>query len=189
VTRVSVVRHALVGVTCALALAGCAGGQGADARSGPQAQSGSHPSIRGDQNVAGTRATQPPPASAEQVLAGFARVYINWTAADVSSRMGWLARASTGQARSEMELAAAETQGDSTLKQAGIANLGTVEAIAPLRGRPDEFVVVTREATTATSSNAYQGLAPAWHLTVATVSLLRMSGVQRWIVSGWQPEN
>jgi hypothetical protein len=45
---------------------------------------------------------------------------------------------------------------------------------------------VTREQTTATASTAYQGLRPAWHLTLATVAEVAAG---RWVVSSWQPES
>jgi hypothetical protein len=48
------------------------------------------------------------------------------------------------------------------------------------------YVVVTRELTVATATTAYQGLQPAWHVTVATVTQLASGG---WAVSGWQPES
>jgi hypothetical protein len=99
--------------------------------------------------------------------------------------MRQLAAGSLGQARSAMQLAAAQTANDYELQRGGIANHGTVEAVAPLRGSGDRYVVVTRETTTAASS-AYQGLRPAWHVAVATVSAL---GPGRWVVSGWQPES
>ena len=66
-----------------------------------------------------------------------------------------------------------------------MANAGTIQAIAPAPGRPDGFVVVTLERTRATRSAAYQGLAPSWHVALATVT--RRGG--GWVVSGWQPEN
>lgn len=97
-----------------------------------------------------------------------------------------LAQRSVGQARTAIELAAGETAGDYELQRGGIANTGQVEAIAPLRGHPDQYVVITRELTTATATNAYQGLAPAWHVTVATV---REEAPDAWVISGWQPEN
>jgi hypothetical protein len=123
------------------------------------------------------------------VLVAFAEAYINWNAADVSAQMARLARASVGQARSELALAAAQTRGDTTLSQGGIANRGTVEAVAPLLGRSGRYVVVTRESTIATETDAYQGLAPAWHLTLATVTAIDSGGGRRWAVSGWQPES
>ena len=58
---------------------------------------------------------------------------------------------------------------DYELQRGGIANSGTVEAVAPLPGRRDQYVVVTRERTTATDTTAYQGLRPAWHVALATV--------------------
>jgi hypothetical protein len=116
----------------------------------------------------------------------FAEVYINWNASTVARRMLALAAGSVGQARSVVALAASETAGDYELKRGGIANSGTVEAVAPLLGRANEYVVVTRERTTATNSSAYEGLAPAWHVTLATVRQVAR-GV--WAVSGWQPES
>jgi hypothetical protein len=123
--------------------------------------------------------------SAAAAITAFATAYINWTAQTVSDDMRALAAASVGQARAAAQLAAAQTAGDYELQRGGIANTGVVEAIAPLRGHRDQYVVVTRESTTATATTAYQGLRPAWHLAIATVSLLS-SG--RWVVSGWQPE-
>lgn len=119
----------------------------------------------------------------------FARLYINWTAQDVSGRMIRLARSSIGQARSEMTLAAAETRGDGTLQQGGIANRGWVQSVAPRAGHRFQFVVVTLETTVSTVTTAYQGLAPAWHVTLATVSRMGAGTGRRWVVSGWQPES
>jgi hypothetical protein len=122
------------------------------------------------------------PVQAVQV---FAATYINWTASTVSARLQALAEVSVGQARSAMSLAAAETAKDYELRRSGVANTGTVEAIAPLRSGSDQYVVVTRESTTATNSSAYRGLAPAWHVTLATVT--RVTG-GLWVLSDWQPE-
>jgi hypothetical protein len=116
----------------------------------------------------------------------FAREYINWRARTVTAQMRALAAQSVGQARSEMELAAAHTAGDYELRRGGVANSGTVEAIAPLPGHRLEYVVVTLERTTATATTAYEGLRPAWHLALAIVARL---GDGRWAVSGWQPES
>jgi hypothetical protein len=124
--------------------------------------------------------------SQAQAVADFAAVYINWTAANVARQLRELARASIGQARTEMSLAAAQTRVDSTLRKGGIANSGSVEGVAPLRSTGDRWVVVTLEATEASADTSYAGLAPAWHVTVATVARLA-SG--RWVVSGWQPES
>jgi hypothetical protein len=119
------------------------------------------------------------------IIHAFATAYINWNAGNVSGRMRALAAASIGQARSAMQLAAANTSRDYELHRGGIANSGTVEAIAPLQGGQDRYVVVTQEQTTATNTSAYQGLRSAWHLTIATVQQMRPGA---WVVSGWQPE-
>jgi hypothetical protein len=123
------------------------------------------------------------PVQAVQV---FTQVYINWTAATVATHLRLLAEASIGQARSAMTLAAAQAGRDSDLQRGGIANAGTVEAIAPVTGEHDVYAVVTRERTTATNTTAYRGLAPAWHVTLATVT--RVDG-HLWTLSGWQPES
>jgi hypothetical protein len=133
--------------------------------------------------------TAPGQPTALQAVTAFARLYINWDAQDVSGRMARLARESIGQARSEMVLAAAEARADTTIQQGGIANRGVVEAVAPLKRRSGQYVVVTREATTASVTTAYRGLAPAWHVTLATVTDVGTEGRRRWVVSGWQPES
>ena len=127
-----------------------------------------------------------PAATAVLAIRAFADSYINWTAATVSNQMRTLATESIGQARSATALAAAQTAQDYELQRGGIANRGTVEAIAPLLGHRYVFVVVTRELTTATATNAYQGLRPAWHLALATVTQLSPG---HWVLSAWQPEN
>jgi hypothetical protein len=119
-------------------------------------------------------------------IEAFAGTYINWDAQNVAVRLRALAAQSVGQARSAMALAAAGAANDYELRQGGIANAGTVQAIAPLRNSADRFVVVTLERTTATNTTAYAGLRPAWHLAIATV--VRLSGGQ-WALSAWQPEN
>jgi 16S rRNA C1402 (ribose-2'-O) methylase RsmI len=85
-----------------------------------------------------------------------------------------------------MQLAAAQTRSDYELQRGGVANHGTVEAVAPLLGASDRYVVVTRELTTATATTAYQGLRPAWHIAIATVARQPRG---EWVVSGWQPES
>jgi len=114
----------------------------------------------------------------------FAAAYINWNAGSVAQVMASLAARSIGQARSAMALAAAQTAGDDELRNGGVANQGTVEAVAPRPGHPGQYVVVTLERTTASASSAYQGLAAAWHVALATVSEV---GPRQWVVSGWQP--
>lgn len=131
------------------------------------------------QSVSGRGAATP-----EQAVRRFARAYINWTADSVGRDMSRLAAASIGQARSALQLAAAQTAGDYELKHGGIANSGTVEAVAPLPTGRNQYLVVTRESTTAAADAAYQGLRPAWHVAIATVARLQGG----WVLSGWQPE-
>jgi hypothetical protein len=127
-----------------------------------------------------------PVSSPVRAIRAFATAYVNWTAHTVAANMRALAARSVGQARSAMSLAAAETAGDYELRRGGIANHGTVEAVAPLPRRPHEYVVVTLESTTATNTTAYQGLRPAWHVALATVTEQQSD---EWVVSGWEPEN
>ena len=127
----------------------------------------------------------PPANSAQVALKRFASVYINWNAADVKRRLLELAADSVGQARTAMQLEAAQTGADPELRQAGIVNRGRVEAVSSLAGSRRRYVVITLESTSATDSAAYEGLTAAWHLTVATVTR-RGRG---WLISGWQPES
>jgi hypothetical protein len=179
-------RRALT-LLCALACAGCGGHTAKPAAHRPASP------------VAAANATHeypsppPPPQiathaapSATLAIRVFVTAYINWNAQTVSGDMRALAERSVGQARAAMTLAAAETADDYELKRGGIANSGKVEAVAPLSGHRDEFVVVTRESTTASNTTTYQGLQPAWHLALATVEQMP---VGRWVLSGWQPEN
>ena len=125
-------------------------------------------------------------ASATAAVRAFATGYINWTADTIAADMRGLAARSIGQARSLLQLAAAQTASDYELQRGGIANSGTVEAVCALPGARDQYVVVTRESTTATNTTAYQGLRPAWHVALARVAELSR-GV--WVVSGWQPQS
>ncbi len=125
-------------------------------------------------------------STAVAAVRAFAGAYINWTAATVSDDMRTLAGQSVGQARSAMELAAAQTAQDYELQQSGVANQGTIAAIAPRAGHAGQYVVVTVEQTTASATDAYAGLAAAWHVALATVTQIAPG---RWAVSGWQPEN
>jgi hypothetical protein len=176
---------------CALAVAGCGAGHGertpAASRPSPAAQA-----------LARAQATHeypsPPPRqtatggapSAVQAIRRFAAAYISWSAQTVSGDLRALAGASVGQARAAMALAAAETAGDYELMRGGISNHGTVEVVARLPDHPHQYVVVTLESTSATNTTAYQGLKPAWHVALATVTELPGG---RWALSGWQPEN
>ncbi len=121
-----------------------------------------------------------------QAVEVFAGAYVNWSARTVSAQLRALAEVSVGQARSAMELAAGEAARDYELQRAGIANSGVVEAVAPLRGSPGHYAIVTLERTTAADSAAYRGLRPAWHVTLAAVT--RVAG-GLWVLSSWQPES
>jgi type IV pilus biogenesis protein CpaD/CtpE len=125
-------------------------------------------------------------ASPTQAIEAFATTYINWSARTLVARLRTLAARSIGQARSAMTLAASQSAGDYELQRGGVENRGTVEAVAPVIGQRDQYVVATREQTSATDTAAYQGLAPAWHLTLVTVSEVAAG---QWVVSGWQPES
>jgi hypothetical protein len=124
-------------------------------------------------------------ATPTAAVTSFASQYINWQADTVVARMRSLAAQTVGQARAAMQLAAAQTAQDYELQRGGVVNSGTVEAIAPLAGRPRQYVVVTRERTTATATTAYAGLRPAWHVSIATVVQLAAG---QWVISRWQPE-
>jgi hypothetical protein len=177
-------RGALLAATSGL-LGGCLGVHPAGHRAAPTAvavaqRTHEYPSPPRPARRAGSGS--PTPAAA---VRSFAFAYINWTAQSVSGDMRELATRSVGQARSAMQLAAAQTAADYELQRGGIANSGEVEAVAPLPDRRGQYVVVTRELTTATATTAYQGLAPAWHVTIATV-VEQAPG--EWVLSGWQPQ-
>jgi hypothetical protein len=176
----------------ALALAGCAPITLSPAPASPP------PLVRRAGPVAVAQATHEYPAPAvRQTASGgagdpvntvvaFATAYINWTSGTIAADMRTLAQHSIGQARSVAQLAATQSAGDYELARAGVANQGSVQAIGPVAGHADEYAVVTLERTTATASTAYEGLAAAWHVAVATVTQVSPG---RWVVSGWQPEN
>jgi hypothetical protein len=124
-------------------------------------------------------------SSAVEAVRSFANAYINWTADTVAADMRGLAARSIGQARSALELAAAQTASDYELQQGGISNRGQVEAVAPLPSTRDQYIVVTRESTAATATTAYEGLRPAWHVALATVAPVEGG----WVVSGWRPQS
>lgn len=190
--------QALLLVLVSLAVSGCGLTLGR-ARS-PMARAGTRPAAGSGVAARVARADRthevPTPAPRQTALGGwrtpvqavevFAATYINWTAATVSARLRALAEVSVGQARSALSLAAGETVRDSALQRGGIANSGVVEAIGPVRGRDDQYAVVTRELTTAANTSAYRGLQAAWHVSLATVTQIR-GGL--WVLSAWQPEN
>jgi glucose/arabinose dehydrogenase len=179
--------RALVVLAC-LALAGCS-----DLAAPTTTTSTTVSKLAQAQRTHEYRSAPPPPQRAnaaapspQMAIRAFASAYINWNAQSVAADMRMLAARSVGQARSAMQLAAVNTAQDYELQHGGIANAGTVEAIAPLlRGR-GRYVVVTLERTTASNTTAYQGLRPAWHLAIATVI---ETAPNQWVLSGWQPEN
>lgn len=124
--------------------------------------------------------------SPSAAVVAFASAYINWDSGSVSADMRILAARSIGQARAATQLAAAETADDYELQRGGIANHGTVEAVTSLSANGNQYVVVTRELTTASATTAYQGLQPAWHVAIATVAEVARGW---WVVSGWQPQS
>jgi hypothetical protein len=174
----------LVCAGCVLACTGC-GGHAPRRAPSPVAQANATHEYPSPPPPGQTAAHPAPDATA--AIRAFAAAYINWNALTVSADMRSLAARSVGRARAAVTLAAAQTAGDYELKRGGIANSGTVEAVAPLaaHGR-NQYVVVTLESTTATNTTAYQGLKPAWHLALATVTEAHPG---QWVVSDWQPEN
>ncbi len=198
----------LCAFACALPAAGCGGTGDAGAgdrrpvrtspaaapRTGSTAFPRTASSAIAEAQATHERPSPPPPrqtathtaTTATQAIRAFVTAYINWNAQTVSADMRSLAARSVGQARAAMTLAAAETAGDYELQQGGIANSGTVEAVAPLSDHPGEYVVVTQESTSASNTTAYQGLKPAWHVALATVQRMPGGG---WVLSDWQPEN
>jgi hypothetical protein len=185
-------RRTVLALTCAVAAAGCGGTR--VSRPATESQTDPRKAEIAEAQATHERPSPPPPrqtathaaATATQAIRAFVTAYINWNAHTVSADMRSLAARSVGQARAAMTLAAAETAGDYELQQGGIANSGTVEAVAPLSGRPGEYVVVTQESTSASNTTAYQGLKPAWHVALATVRRMPGGG---WALSDWQPEN
>jgi hypothetical protein len=186
------VRLAVV-IGLVLVLAGCA--PLASSSSTPTTASAVAQAERSHEYPAAGHTASGPPAQANArrpsrdpsaAVRAFATAYINWTATTVTAQLRALAALSVGQARAAMSLAASETAHDYELHRGGVANAGTVEVVAPLTGGQNQYAVVTRELTTATADDAYRGLRPAWHVTLATVVRVGAGG---WAISGWQPEN
>lgn len=186
-------RRAIAVSLCALACAACGGGHAARPRNTRSRRSQAAEALAQAQATHEYPSPPPKPQTATgglpspiQAIRRFVTAYINWTAPTVALDMRVLAARSVGQARSAMQLAAAGTADDYELQRGGIANHGVVETVAPLPGRRDQFVVVTLESTTATNTTAYEGLLPAWHVALATVT---EQGSGKWVLSGWQPES
>ena len=112
-------------------------------------------------------------------LARFARLYGNWTAAQLTERSKQLAAISTGQARAQaLQLASRAT----ALKRYKVTNTSTVVAIAPgQREERGRWAIVTNERTSGTGP--YLGLPATSHVSWATVQLQHRG----YVVSGWYP--
>jgi hypothetical protein len=185
----------VLALVSALVLGGCALSPGASTRSSPA--SATKAVVETTTAAAAAQRTHevPTPAPRQTVAGGwrgpvqavqeFATYYINWNYRSVSLHLRALSEVSVGQARSMLSTAGDQVGRDYELRRGQVGNSGVVEAIAPVRGHDDQYAVVTRERTTAANTNAYQGLAPAWHVALATVTLVR--GL--WVLSAWQPES
>lgn len=183
------VPSAVVSAACTLSLAGCALCLAACAPLSPGPPTrprATTPGPAGSGRGVLTETVEVTPGGPPEVVSAFADAYINWSSDTVSADMRGLAGRSIGQARSAMQLAAAQTAGDYELQRGAVANHGTVEAVSPLPRARGQYIVVTREQTTAAAGSGYAGLAPAWHVALATVTEVAPG---RWAVSAWQPQS
>jgi hypothetical protein len=147
----------------------------------------------GRTQTTGTYPTAPPPSATTSPATGglgptpkaalthFGRLYTNWTAKTVAGQYQSLSRRSVGQAARSLAQTARQARDNSELLRDGVTNRGTIESIAPRRGHPNAYIIVTRE-TTGAASGAYDGLTPAYHVTLAQVQ--QVAG--GWTVSAWQ---
>ncbi len=124
-----------------------------------------------------------PAATASGAVERFARLYINWTYRTLASHRRQLASMAVGEAAATERRAAVETARDYVLRQGKIENQGQILALAPVRGRAHQWVVVTRETTS--GEGTYEGLPAAHHVTLATVEPVDGG----WAVSQWQPRS
>lgn len=133
---------------------------------------------------------EPEPPGPEQALGdtpaaaieAFARTYTNWEASTLAGNFEKLAEAAVGQAAKDMSLAAQRSRSDYELQRGKIFNRGSVRSISVDREDPKRYVVVTLERS-GSDSGAYDGLRPAFHVTVAKVQQV----ADGWTVSSWQP--
>jgi hypothetical protein len=137
-------------------------------------------SARAAQSRLSAIAAKPTPRA---VLQQYARLYVNWTAANVAAVQRELASSSDGQARAQALQAAASYTRDRTLAQSGVANSGQLIAITPNITTPGQWVLVTSEQTTGTGD--YSGLPPTLHVIYAQVTWTPKG----WVVSEWAPQN
>jgi hypothetical protein len=202
----------VLALAATLALGGCSLGPAASSRSSKasatQAVAQTTGTVPATQAVAETTITVPatqavakrthevPTPAPRQAVAGgwrtpaeavqeFATYYVNWNYRTVALHLRALSEVSVGQARSMLSTAADQVGRDYELRRGRVGNRGVVEALAPVRGHEDQYAVITRERTTAANTDAYRGLAPAWHVALATVT--RVRGL--WVLSSWQPES
>lgn len=161
-------------------LAGCAnpdapsGGQGAADR----VQSAGEPPAPAPRSASG-EAARDVQLSPQRALEAFAARYVNWDSHTLAQDQRALAAMAVGQARLAERQALAATGSDSTLARAHVFNRGTVVAVAPDSQRPGWWVVITREQTG--GSQEYEGLAPAYHVTLAQLARVRGGfAVERW---------
>ena len=119
-------------------------------------------------------------ASPQAALARYAALFVNWSAATLSTDERTLASLSTGQARGQ---ALAESNHPApAVGRYAVSNTGSVVAIAEGRGvERGRWAVVTVEQTN--GYGPYQGLPATSHVTWATVA----RAARGWVVSGWYP--
>ena len=135
---------------------------------------------RAEQSRLSPSAAQP---TTQAALQRYARLYVNWTAANVPAVQRKLASLSDGQARAQALQAAASYTRDQTLAQSGVANSGHLVAITPSITAPGQWVLVTSEQTT--GNGDYSGLPPTLHVIYAQVTRTPKG----WVVSEWAPQN
>jgi hypothetical protein len=120
----------------------------------------------------------------QAALQRYARLYLNWTAANVIALQRELAEISLGQAHAQALQAATSATRDPQLTASHIANRGELVAISPGQGAAaGKWVIVTSEQTT--GEGDYQGLPPTLHIIYAQVT----NTARGWVLSGWQPQN
>lgn len=114
----------------------------------------------------------------------FAGLYINWTYRTLAAHRRQLADMAIGTAAAAQRRGAVESSHDYELAQGKVVNRGQLVAVAPRRpGRVGDYVVVTRETTSGTDT--YDGLPPAYHVTLASVQAVPGG----YAISAWDPQN
>jgi hypothetical protein len=169
-----------------LALAGCANPDGAQLKS--TSTSESSPASPGEPPApppasAAGETTAGPSASAEDAVIAFAERYVNWNYRTLGETERALAASAIGAARSAELQAAASSAKDPSLAAGKITNRGSVVALAPRRGDPATWVIVTSEQTS--GSYGYQGLPSSLHVTLARVARVNAG----YAVSEWLPQS